>query len=294
MAFLRKLFSKISVFLEMIKFEHSVFALPFAYLGLFLAENGWPRWFLLFWVTVAMVSFRTLAMSLNRLIDRSIDALNPRTQNRALPTGKIKALFVWGCALGSLLVFEWSAYRLNSLCFRLSWIPVALAVCYPWTKRFTWFSHWVLGIILGIAPCGAWIASKAALDVIPCFLTIGVTFWVAGFDIIYALQDLEFDRQFKLYSFPARFGVSASLVMTEIMHGGAVIAWLVAGWLAGLGLVFLVGILGVTACLVRENWLIRTGGMSKIQEAFFIMNGIASIGLFVAVWLDLIVRGTRP
>jgi len=277
---------KFFVFLEMIKFEHSIFALPFAYMGLLLGERGMPRPVLLIWVTVAMVSFRTMAMALNRLIDRPIDAENPRTENRALPAGKLTSGFVWLATLLSFVIFEVSAYRLNPLCFQLSPIPVFLAWLYPWTKRFTWLSHGVLGIILGIAPYGAWLASRGTFSWIPGLLTIGVTAWVAGFDIIYALQDQQFDRQKGLFSFPARFGQSSSLVITRCLHTIAVLCWVISGVLAGLGFIYMAGVTLAAIFLIYENWLVRTFGLAKLQEAFFTMNAVVSIMLFLAMLID--------
>lgn len=284
------LFHKTRVFLEMIKFEHSIFALPFAYLGLILAEGGWPRGPIFFWVTVAMVSFRTMGMSLNRLIDRSIDARNPRTANRALPAGTLKSSFVWGITLTAWLLFEWSAYQLNPLCFKLSWIPVALAFLYPWMKRFTWLSHFVLGTILGIAPYGAWLASQGMFAWTPALLAVGVTAWVAGFDIIYAFQDFEFDRQSHLYSLPARFGIPLSLKVTQILHGVAVVAWFSAGMMVQMGWIYLGGLVFVAFCLIRESRLMAAHGLNKIQEAFFQMNVLVSLSLFLAVVCDVWVR----
>lgn len=291
MVLIRDFVLKIQTFLEMIKIEHSVFALPFAYLGLFLAEGGWPRGRIFFWVTVAMISFRTMAMCVNRFVDLSLDRLNPRTKNRALPAAKLRLPFVWGMTFFSLVVFEWSAYKLNLLCFQLSWIPVLLAWFYPWMKRFTWFSHFILGIILGIAPYGAWLASCEAFSIVPAFLMLGVAAWVAGFDVIYALQDLEFDRTYGLYSFPARFGSRASLVVAHILHGIAVAAWFIVGWLGELGTIYIVGLLVVLLFLVRENWLVHRFGQGKIQEAFFMMNAVVSLSLFIAAWMDISLRG---
>ncbi len=275
----------------MIKFEHSLFALPFAYLGLFLAEGGWPRPYLLGWVTLAMVSFRTMAMAANRLVDLPVDALNPRTENRALPKGLLQPFFVWSAALFSLFLFEISAYQLNSLCFKLSIIPVFLAWLYPFTKRFTWLCHWILGIILGLAPYGSWLASRQEFSWIPGLLTIGVTAWVAGFDMIYALQDINFDRQYRLFSFPARFGSQAGLAFTRILHGMAVISWWLAGWLSGRGIIYMTGMAAVTLFLIRENWLIRSFGTAKVGEAFFTMNAVVSIALFLAAAADLSFQG---
>jgi 4-hydroxybenzoate polyprenyltransferase len=277
-------------FLEMIKWEHSVFALPFAYLGLFLAENGWPRFQLWAWVTVAMVSFRTMAMAANRVVDAAIDARNPRTKDRALPAGKLRPAGVVAAALISLLVFEWSARSLGSLCFILSPVPVLLAWFYPYAKRFTWSSHWILGIILGIAPYGAWLASRGQWSWIPAFLSAGVAAWVAGFDMIYALQDVDFDRSEGLYSFPARFGQKTTMRMTQVLHGLSVASWMIAGYLAGMGWIYTGGLVLIAFFLIRQQWLIRSFGLQRIEESFFVMNAIVSIAIFVAALADLSLR----
>lgn len=274
------------IFFKDIKFEHSIFALPFAYLGLILAEGGWPRLSLFVWVTLAMVSFRTMGMALNRLIDAEIDARNPRTKNRALPAGKLKKSFVWTVTLLAFSLFEFFAWKLGALCFQLSPIPVILAWIYPFAKRFTWLSHLILGMILAIAPYGAWLASRGEYSWVPGFIMIGVAAWVAGFDIIYALQDLDFDRQNRLYSFPARFGFAPSILLTRVLHVTTVAVWLAAGRLAGLGNVYLLGIILVTLFLVREHWLIRSFGLGKIEEAFFTMNAIVSVAVFLAAVAD--------
>ncbi len=291
MDWIKKTAAKSAIFLEMIKFQHSLFALPFAYIGLWLAESGWPRLHVFGWVTVAMVSFRTMAMGLNRLIDCHIDRLNPRTEKRALPAGLLKPGFVWAITLLSWIIFEISAYRLNPLCFKLSAIPVFLAWLYPWTKRFTWLSHAVLGIILGIAPYGAWIASRGDFSWIPALLTAGVTAWVAGFDIIYALQDTDFDKGLRLYSIPAKFGTETALGITHILHGVAVLAWGTAGFLAGLGAVYAIGIVLVAVFLIRENYLARNFGLAKIQETFFTLNIVVSLSLFVVTILEFSFKG---
>ena len=282
--------NSILVFLEMIKWEHSVFALPFAYLGLFLAENGWPRFRLWVWVTVAMVSFRTMAMAANRIVDAAIDARNPRTQDRAIPAGKLRPAWVFAAALISLLVFEWSARSLGVLCFLLSPIPVLLAWFYPYAKRFTWSSHWILGIILGIAPYGAWLAARGEWSWIPAFLSAGVTAWVAGFDMIYALQDMDFDRREGLYSFPARFGQKTTMRMTQVLHGFSVASWMIAGHLAGMGWIYTGGLVLIAFFLIRQQWLIRSFGLQRIEESFFVMNAIVSIAIFIAALADLSLR----
>lgn len=278
---------KTKVFLEMIKFEHSIFALPFAYLGLILGEGGWPRLNIFFWVTIAMVSFRTMGMAINRLVDLPIDALNPRTKNRALPAGKIKVPFVGVAAILSFAIFEASTYVLGPACFKLSPVPVFLAILYPYLKRFTWFSHLVLGMILAIAPYGAWLASRGEFSWIPGLVSIGVMTWVCGFDMIYALQDVDFDKKYGLYSFPSRFSIENTLSMTKILHLITIISWLGVGYSANLGPVYLAGMALVTAFLVREHWLIHTSGLAKIDEAFFTMNAVVSVAVFLAVVLDL-------
>jgi 4-hydroxybenzoate polyprenyltransferase len=280
--------AKAKIFLQDIKLEHSLFALPFAYLGLFFAEKQVPGAFLVVWITIAMVSFRTMAMALNRLFDRTIDAENPRTQGRALPQKKISAGFVRLSAAVSLLIFELSAWKLGRLCFLLSPVPVVLAVVYPLTKRFTWASHFVLGFVLGIAPYGAWIASRGSFGWAPAFLTAGVTLWVAGFDMIYALQDVDFDIKRGLHSFPARFGIAATLKLTRLLHVATVICWLAAGLLGGMGFWYWGGLVLVAGFLVREHQIVRTFGVAKINEAFFLMNAVVSVALFVSVVLDIV------
>ncbi|MBN1688671.1 MAG: UbiA family prenyltransferase [Candidatus Omnitrophica bacterium] len=288
MVLMRDLQKKILVFLEMIKFEHSLFALPFAYLGLFLAEEGWPRWGVFFWVTVAMVSFRTMAMALNRLIDVSIDSKNPRTQNRALVTGGLKKSFVGLFAFLSLLVFEFSASKLRPICLILSPIPVCLACFYPWLKRFTWMSHLILGMILAIAPYGAWLASRGEFSWVPAFLSFGIVTWVAGFDVIYAFQDFDHDRLEGLFSIPARFGIAVSLRITAAFHLLSIVFWSVTGYLAGLGWIFGAGLVFAAGILFREDWLIRRYGQAKLQEVFFRLNAMLSLVLFLAAVGDLV------
>lgn len=284
---MKNIFDKIRIFLEMIQFEHSIFALPFAYLGLFFAERKIPSLFLFFWITAAMVSFRTMAMGLNRLFDRSIDAKNPRTKHRALPQKKIQSESVWLLSSIALTVFEVSAYQLGAICFWLSPIPVVLAVVYPLSKRFTWLSHFLLGLILGIAPYGAWIASRQSFSWIPAFLTLGVTVWVAGFDMVYALQDVSFDKAHGLFSFPARFGQARTLQMTKLLHIVSIFCWGMAGFLNGANVIYWMGLVLVAYFLVREHHLIHAFGMEKINEAFFLMNAVVSITLFAAAFLDL-------
>lgn len=283
---MKSIFAKTRLFSEMIKFEHSIFALPFAYLGLLMAAGGWPGAATVFWITVAMVGFRTMAMALNRLLDLRLDAANPRTAGRALPQKRLSPRLVWTLAALSFLIFEWSGWRLGALCFWLSPVPVALAVLYPFTKRFTWGSHFVLGLILGIAPYGAWIAVTGQFAWAPAFLTAGVMTWVAGFDMIYALQDMDHDKSHGLFSVPAQFGQERTLQLTKMLHGLAVLCWAAAGFLSGMGVIYGFGLVLAGYFLVREHRLIRTAGIVRMNEAFFVMNAVVSLTLFAAAALD--------
>lgn len=279
--------SPLQIFFQDIKFEHSLFALPFAYLGLFLAEGGRPRFFIFFWVSVAMVSFRTYAMVLNRLIDCEIDANNPRTASRALPQGKLPRRFFLGVALLSVLIFVGSASAASPLCLLLSPIPIFLAWVYPYLKRFTWLSHAALGILLGLSPYGAWLASRSEFSWIPGLLLVGVASWVAGFDILYSLQDFEFDQAEGLKSVPVRFGKEKALGISRLLHGGALLAWAGAGALADLDWIYGIGLAMAALFLWREHRLIERFGGRKIQEAFFMMNAGASLVIFLAALIDL-------
>ena len=277
----------VPIFFRDIKIEHSLFALPFAYLGLFLAERGWPSFFLFFWVSAAMVSFRTFAMAVNRLVDRKIDSQNPRTVSRALPQSQLTSQFVLTASLVSILIFLWSAWQLGPLCLLLSPVPIFLAVLYPYLKRFTWLSHGVLGIILGISPYGAWLASRGEFSWVPGFLTIGVTSWVAGFDILYSLQDYEFDQAFGLQSIPVRFGKEKAIGIARGLDLVAILAWASAGALAGLGWIYGLGLALVALFLIREHWLVHRFGLAQIDQAFFTMNAGVSVAIFLAALIDL-------
>jgi len=277
---------KIKVFFQDIKFEHSLFALPFAFLGLILAERGMPSLFLWVWITVAMVSFRTFAMGLNRFLDASVDAMNPRTAARAIPSGQLSKRWVGVILIVSALIFEFSAFKLGPLCFLLSPVPFILAAVYPLMKRFSYLSHFVLGSVLAIAPYGAWIASRGSLDLAPTFLSLGVICWVAGFDMVYALQDVEFDRKTGLHSFPAKFGTAVTLTTTRSLHFLSVIFWILAGYWNGQGVIFFAGILCAAIFLGRSHYLIRSYGIARINESFFVMNVFVSVGLLIATVLD--------
>jgi 4-hydroxybenzoate polyprenyltransferase len=281
---------KIKIFLEMIKFPHTVFALPFAFTGAVLAVDGLPTGYQVFWILVAMVGARTGAMGLNRLIDAEIDARNPRTSGRAIPAGLLGkgtvALFI----VLSLVLFEYAAYRLNDLCLYLSPVAVILLVSYSYCKRFTSMSHLVLGLCLAAAPVGAWIAVKGSVEVPALLLGLGVLFWVAGFDVLYALQDLEFDRSAGLHSIPALLGVTGSLRIARLFHLVLPAVLLALFFMLNLGSVFLVGLIVITALLVYEHGLLWGGDLTKLDAAFFNVNGYISTALFVFTLADVLLR----
>ena len=270
-------------FLDAIKFEHTVFALPFAYVAMVLAADGWPGWRVLVWVTLAMAGARTLAMSVNRLADRFIDAANPRTAKRHLPTGVLTPAQVTMAAALSAALLLVSAFMLNPLCLTLSPPAVLFLVGYSYTKRFTWLSHWILGFTDGIAAAGGWIAVRAAFDPPVYVLWLALTVWIAGFDLIYACQDVEFDRRNGLHSVPARFGIPAALITARVCHLLTIVAFALLGWMMGLGLLYWLGVLVVAGLLVYEHSLISPRDLSKLDVAFFNVNGYISVILFFAV-----------
>jgi len=272
-----------AVFLEMIKFEHTLFALPFAYLGMLLAARGWPGWRTAVWITVAMVSARTLAMAFNRVSDRDIDRRNPRTAGRALPRGLLStttALAACGVAGVWLVIAAW---QLNPLCLELLPAAALFLVGYSYTKRFTWLSHWLLGLTDGIAVSGAWVAVRARLDPPAFVLWLAVTMWIAGFDLIYACQDAEFDRREGLHSVPARFGVAVALRWARISHVVTVVALATTGLWVGLAWPYWVGLAIVTGLLVYEHRLVSPSDLSRLNVAFMNMNGYISLITLAAV-----------
>ena len=275
--------SAVRHFLDAIKFEHTVFALPFAYMAMVLAADGWPGWPVVVWVTLAMAGARTLAMSVNRLADRFIDAANPRTVKRHLPTGRLTPAQVTAAALLSAALLLFSAFMLNPLCLMLSPLAVLFLVGYSYTKRFTWLSHWILGFTDGIAAAGGWIAVRAAFDPPVYVLWLALTVWIAGFDLIYACQDVEFDRRNGLHSVPARFGIAAALTTARVCHLLTIAAFALLGWMMGLGLLYWLGVLVVAGLLVYEHTLISPRDLSKLDVAFFNVNGYISVILFFAV-----------
>lgn len=286
-------FSKVRVFLEMIKFSHTIFALPFALTGAVLAARGLPTGYQIFWILMAMAGARTAAMGLNRLIDAEIDARNPRTAGRAIPAGLIGKGTVAAFILLSVLVMLYAAFMLNRLCLYLAPVALFFLVLYSYCKRFTALAHVVLGVCLGAAPIGAWIAIRGGVALPVVLLGLAVLFWVAGFDILYALQDLEFDRKSGLHSIPVRLGVAGSLWTARLFH--LAMLGLLAGLAVtmGLGALYLAGLAVTAAMLGYEHWLLRGGNLAKLDAAFFNMNGYISVLIFLFTTADVLLFGGR-
>jgi 4-hydroxybenzoate polyprenyltransferase len=278
---------KLRTVLEMIKFEHTVFALPFALLGAFLAAEGFPGWGKTFWIILAMVGARSSAMAFNRLADQDFDLDNPRTSNRPLASGELDRLFVIVFVVMTSLLFVFAAWMLNGLALILSPAALAIIFFYSYTKRFTSFTHLFLGLALAVAPVGGWVAVRGELSYPPFIIALAVLFWVAGFDIFYACQDVEFDRRRNLYSFPSRLGVSQSLRLAAACHVLMILLLVSALAVFNLSLISGLGILIVAIGLIYEHRLVKPTDLSRLNLAFFTMNGIISIVLFVFIGVDL-------
>ncbi len=280
------MFKKLVLYLKLIRFSHSIFALPFALTAALIAANGIPALRQIFWIVVAMVGARSGAMGLNRIIDRKIDAANPRTAMREIPAGKIKVADAVVFTGISLILLVFAAYMLNPLCLKLSPVAIVVLFFYSYTKRFTWLSHFVLGLALSAAPLGAWIAIKGTFnwEILP--MAFAVIFWLAGFDALYALQDLEFDKSSGLYSLPKKFGVKKTLMLSRAFH---FISW---GLLVFTGIVFYLGVfywfgMAIVAVLfVYEHSLVKPDDLSRLDMAFFNMNGYISMTVFLFTALD--------
>ena len=277
----------------MIKWEHSIFALPFALCGAMLAARGVPTFHQLAWIIVAMVAARSAAMAFNRVADASIDAANPRTRTRALPAGMLSSTFVSSFVVVACLVFVLAAYELNRLSLVLSPVALGILLLYSYTKRFTRWSHLVLGLALGIAPAGAWIAIRGSLDLRILLLTAAVTFWVGGFDVLYSCQDCEFDRSAGLHSIPRHAGIPTALWVARLFHGAmlALLIALVASF--SLGWVALAGVAAVALLLTYEHSLVSSHDLSKLNAAFFTMNGVISVVFFFFIAGDVLLRRGR-
>jgi 4-hydroxybenzoate polyprenyltransferase len=279
---------KIVLYLRMIKFPHSIFALPFAFTGAVIAAEGIPSLREIVWITVAMVGARSGAMGINRVIDRKIDRENPRTKNRELPKGEIRlseAILFTGV---SIAIFIFAAYMLNPLCLKLSPIALAVLFIYSYTKRFTWTTHFVLGLALSAAPLGAWIAVRGTFDAEIVPMGIAVIFWLAGFDTLYALQDIEFDKSHGLYSIPKRFGIKNALLLAKLFHLMTFIMLLATGVLFKMGIFYWLGMMIVAGLFIYEHSLVKESDLNKLDIAFFNMNGYISITVFIFTLMDYI------
>ncbi len=283
-------FKSLGVTLEMIKWEHSIFALPFALCGAFLAARGLPTARQLIWIIVAMITARSAAMAFNRLVDASTDAANPRTKMRALPAGALTPSFVVAFVIVSCLAFVFAASRLNRLTFVLSPVALLVILLYSYTKRFTRWSHVVLGFALGIAPAGAWIAIRGSLDPRILLLTAAVTFWVAGFDVLYACQDYDFDSRAGLHSIPRYCGIAKSLWIARLFHSGMLGLLIALVVVFNLGTLAVIGVAAVALLLFYEHTLVHANDLSKLNAAFFTMNGVISVIFFAFVAGDVLLR----
>ncbi len=276
------LFQKLKTTLEMIKFEHTLFALPFAFLGAILAANGLPTWQQIVWITVAMFGARSAAMTFNRIVDRDIDAKNPRTAARELPAGKLSVGFAWVFLYVSIGIFLLASYSLNWLTFALSPVALICVLGYSYAKRFTAFSHVFLGLALAISPSAAWIAVRGSLyDEVPILLSVLVLMWTAGFDVMYACQDFEFDRKSGLRSIPARYGIKNSLWIARLFHLQAFVVLVILYLVTGLGWPALVGVIAVGTLLTYQHTLVKANDLSRMNAAFFTTNAFVSVILLV-------------
>ncbi|MEN8141873.1 MAG: UbiA-like polyprenyltransferase [Thermodesulfobacteriota bacterium] len=279
--------NKISILLEMIKFKLTLFAMPFAFMGAWLAADGVPPLMVFLWVVLAMVGARTCAMGFNRIVDARFDAANPRTAERAIPAGAVKGWEAWLMVIVAGLLFFFACYQLNPLTMQLAPVAIFLTLFYSYTKRFTWACHLVLGLALAFAPLGGWVAVAGTLSGFPWSLAAGVFFWVAGFDTIYACLDADFDKQAGLHSMPARFGRQGAFRLAVFFHLLAFILFVTTGLAANLGWIYFTGCAITAAALFYQHLIVVPHDLSRIGVSFFTMNGTISLTLFLATGLDL-------
>ncbi|MBI2219323.1 MAG: UbiA family prenyltransferase [Candidatus Rokubacteria bacterium] len=278
-----RVLSRAAHLLDAIKFEHTVFALPFAYIAMALAADGWPGWWTAAWVTAAMVGARTCAMAVNRVVDRVTDAKNPRTAGRHLPRGLLTATEMQALAVGGAALMLAAAWMLNPLCLALAPLALVCLVGYSYAKYVTWTSHWVLGFTDGIAAAGGWIAVRGHFEAPAFVLWFTLTVWIAGFDLLYACQDVDFDRRHGLHSVPARFGVPAALRLARLNHALTAASLALLGVMVGLGPLYWLGWLGVVLLLVYEHSLVSPRDLSRLDVAFFNVNGYIAVIVLAAV-----------
>ena len=280
---------KIAILLEMIKFKHTVFALPFAFMGAFLSARGVPDGATFGWIILAMVGARTCAMGFNRIVDRKFDEANPRTASRALPAKTVKLSDAWTMVILAGGIFFFACYNLNQLTLILAPFALALTLFYSLTKRFTWLCHVVLGLALAFSPLGGWVAVSGSLQNYPFVLSAGVLFWVAGFDTVYACLDADFDARTGLFSLPARFGRKNAFRIAVLFHIIAFGLFILTGIFSDLNYFYYIGILFTGTALFYQHIVVTPKDLSKIQLSFFTLNGLISLTLFVATWLSLVV-----
>lgn len=280
--------TKVKLFLEMVDFGHTLFGLPFAYLGAFLAIRGIPSFWQLFWITIAMVSARTAALCLNRLIDRHFDRVNPRTADWVLAAGKLSTRWIWIFVFIGLGLLIYSAGQLNELCLKLSPLAVFILWIYSYTKRFTWWCHLILGIAISTGTVGAWIAITGTFDWQPIVLAAAVACWIAGFDTMYACQDIEFDRSRELYSIPARFGERGALIFSAGFHVFTVIFLVLTGLILNLGIMYYSGVVFAAFVLLYEHVIVKPGDLSKVNFASFKINRYVGLIIFITTLMDIL------
>ncbi|WP_166239364.1 UbiA-like polyprenyltransferase [Paenibacillus turpanensis] len=285
--------SKIKIFLEMIKFEHTIFALPFAFMGAILGAvttfGQLPTWPQIGWITLAMVGARSAAMGLNRVVDKAIDAKNPRTAMRAIPAGLLSSKEVLFFIAASFLLLYIAASQLSALCVKLMPIAVFFLVFYSYTKRFTWLCHLVLGLAIGLAPLGGWVAVTGSINATALVLYVSVVFWIAGFDLIYSCQDIDYDRKEGLFSIPSRFGLKAALMTGRVFHAITAAGFGLLFLLADLNWLYLLGTVVSYLLLIYEHRLVNPNDLSKVNLSFFTMNGVLSMVMFVFTFMDVVV-----
>ena len=281
--------NKVSVYLSMIKFPHSIFALPFAFTSALIAASGIPDLRQIGWIVIAMVGARSGAMGLNRIIDRKIDSANPRTKGREIPRGAISVFAAVLFVVVSFILLVFAAYMLNPLCLKLSPVAIAVLILYSYTKRFTWMSHFFLGLSISAAPLGAWLAVKGSFDVEIIPLAIAVIFWLAGFDVLYALQDIDFDKKYGLHSIPERFGISKSIYLARLFHITSFLLLAANGIIFKLGGLYWTGMILTAGLFLYEHSLIKVDDLRKLDIAFFNMNGYISVTVFVFTLMDYMI-----
>jgi 4-hydroxybenzoate polyprenyltransferase len=284
------IWDKLKITLEMIKFEHTIFALPFALIGALLASHGLPSTWQIGWILVAMVGARSAAMAFNRIVDVQFDRLNPRTASRALPAGTLSRRFAVIFTLATSALFVFAAWQLNTLCFYLSFPLLGILLLYSYTKRFTAWSHLFLGASIGMAPLAAWLAIQGSFAWPPVLLSLAVMFWVAGFDVIYSLQDAEFDRSARLFSLPSRLGIAPALHISTAFHGATVALLVATALMTSLGNVAFAGIAVVAAILFWEHRIVKPDDLSRVNLAFFSLNGYISFLLLLTFATDILIK----